>query len=130
MPIFYGSFSYQGFSLRRVLAYRNSFNPTTEAAFRPNFEGTDVELKIKPPWFAIIFFVTVPLIIAVTGGPMLLLGLALNEVPGWTIVLALAGLAALPLLFGAICFLSYRREANKAAEVLPHILDGSLVYPR
>ncbi|MFA6713805.1 MAG: hypothetical protein WCS27_00405 [Victivallaceae bacterium] len=52
---FEGNISQEGFEIRRIIHYRNSFLPVIFGKFRPKASGTEVIIKMRPHGFVIAF---------------------------------------------------------------------------
>jgi hypothetical protein len=53
--LFEGEVSESGFSISRIIHYRNSFRPTITGRFEPGMAGTDVKIEQQLPPFVILF---------------------------------------------------------------------------
>lgn len=125
--VYLGTFSHQGFTLRRRINYRNSFLPTARGVFRPGYEGTTVELSVAPMGWIVGFSAFILGIFAVSGLALLVIFLMIGfdgDFPVGMLGLPL-GFLALPALFGGIFYASYRYEASKAISDLTKILHGT-----
>lgn len=123
-PVYYGACSFKGFQLRRRLNYRNSFCPTAQAEFRPGHEGTTVNLDVSAPRFVVFFVVAILGILAMSAAVAGVIVFSLVDALAG--VLVVLGAVAVPLLFGAIFFFSWRFEANRAERELTDILSRSV----
>lgn len=131
-PLYYGPLSHQGFELRRRINYRNSFLPTSRATFRPNIEGTTVELVIGAPIAASALAIIILGSILLIGLPLLLVaGLIVSAAEGTNPAPFLPGLIPLilPIVIGGIFYTAYRVEAGIAERELTEILKGLTAPP-
>jgi hypothetical protein len=134
-PPYGGSFSYQGFQIRRHTNSRNSFLPIVTATFLPHAGGTSVDVTVAAPRFAVALAATVLsvlLVVTVTAAAVVI-AIAVNiGEPG----LLLAGLApVLPVVVGAVFTVSFRVGAARARHDLELMLTGqqpgaAIVRPR
>ncbi len=54
---FEGPVTPEGFKIWKRIKYQNSFLPVAVGSFQPSTEGTDIEVTIRVPYFAMIFII-------------------------------------------------------------------------
>lgn len=134
-PLYFGTFSHTGFSLRRRSGTRpgrrNSFVTANRATFLPNAEGTTVHLSMANP--LLIGVIVVLGFCAAISSMMAYLGVALvtesNDDVSQLAWLVPPGVFALYMLFCAVFYAGGRRQRRLAERDLTAILSGSTPDP-
>jgi hypothetical protein len=120
---FEGEVTREGFSISRVIGYRNSFLPMISGAFREHPGGTLITITMRPNWFALGFW-TVWMAACLMIGAIILLWT--SDVQKYRAAAFLGMMLAVGYL---ICTVTFAIEAAKARRILTEVLTGTRTTP-
>ena len=115
---FEGEVTNDGFSITRVIGYRNSFLPRISGVFHQRPRGTLVTITMRPNWLALGFWIVWIAACLTTGAIILLWRSDFQKYRAGALLAAM-------LAFGYLmCSVLFAIEAEKARRILTEVLTG------
>ncbi len=118
-PGFEGVVGQDGFTLHRVISYRNSFLPVIRGRISQSLMGSRVVISMRPSWFVLVFWIVWMSGVTAVLAVMLFVRRGVQNRPlGITVALGL-------FLFGyLLCAGSFGLEARRAIQMLRSLINN------
>jgi hypothetical protein len=115
---FEGEVTPEGFSITRIIRYRNSFLPMISGGFRDQSGGTHVTMRMRPHWFSLGFWM-------IWMAACVAIAAIVQFIAADAQRLTVSAFLAAMFVFGyLLCTVSFGIEAEKARLLLTDALTG------